>query len=265
MTYAMRSLPVGRSEIPGPELFWMSSWDQWFPLLFQVVIIQGKGINALLNTGPATDLTPMNDLWVKVISERVRFRREEGEFITDALAGIGLVPADITHVILTPFQLYTVSNVPLFSQAKVCLSKTGWIHYHTTHSHPHDSRWHSIPRDVLVHLVTEAWDRVRLLEDEDEIAPGLRTWWCGGHHRASLAIEVDTPVGKVITSDAFFYYENVEENRPLGINENLYEIQAAYQRARQADHLLPLYDPKVFERYAGGIVSPLSDELESSR
>ena len=27
-------------------------------------------------------------------------------------------------------------------------------------------RWNSIPPDVLVHMVTDAWDRVRLLEDE---------------------------------------------------------------------------------------------------
>jgi glyoxylase-like metal-dependent hydrolase (beta-lactamase superfamily II) len=114
-------------------------------------------------------------------------------------------------------------------------------------------------------LVTEGWDRVRLLNDEDQIAPGLRTWWCGGHHRASLAVEVETPEGVVIASDAFFYYENVEKDRPLGINESLQEIQSAYARARQADHLLPLYDPKVYERYTGGVISAIQRLGESPR
>lgn len=37
MTFAVRALPVGRTEIPGPELFWMGEWDRWFPLSFNVV------------------------------------------------------------------------------------------------------------------------------------------------------------------------------------------------------------------------------------
>jgi len=254
-SYGVRSLRVGQCEIPGPELFWMSGWSEWYPLVFQVALIEGHGVVALVNTGPARDLTPMNDLWVKILGERARFRRAEGEFIADALRPAGVRPEDVTHVILTPLQLYTTSNVPLFPNARICLSKRGWIHYHTTHAHPHDARWHSIPKDVLVHLVTDAWDRVHLLEDEDEIAPGLRTWWAGCHHRASMAVEVDTAAGSVVISDAFFYYENVEENRVLGINENMYEALAAYQRARRAAHRLPLYDPKVFERYKSGVIA----------
>jgi hypothetical protein len=111
---------------------------------------------------------------------------------------------------------------------------------------------------VLVHLVTDGWDRVRLLDDEDEIVPGVRTWWAGAHHRASLAIEIDSAAGVVIASDAFFHYENVEDDRLLGINENMYEALACYERTRRvADHIVPLYDPKVFDRYPDGVVAPL--------
>jgi hypothetical protein len=158
-------------------------------------------------------------------------------------------------VIVTPFQLYTTGNIPLFENAEICLSKRGWVHYHTTHDHPHDARWNSISQDVLVHLVTDAWDRVRLLEDEDEVVPGVRTWFSGTHHRASVAVEVDTDDGIVVISDSFFYYENVEDGRLLGINENMYEALAANERTlRVASHIVPLYDPKVFDRYPGGVV-----------
>jgi hypothetical protein len=37
----------------------------------------------------------------------------------------------------------------------------------------------------------------------------------------------------------------------------MYEALATYERARRADHRLPLYDPKVFDRYPGGIVAPV--------
>ena len=47
--------------------------------------------------------------------------------------------------------------------------------FHTTHKHPHDGRDTSIPPQILAELVGTSWDRVVLLEDEETIAPGLRT------------------------------------------------------------------------------------------
>jgi hypothetical protein len=256
MHYAVRSLRVGTVEIPGPELYWMSNWTDWFPLWFQVVLIQGNGITALVNSGPPDDLSPMNDLWGQIMGDRGRMRRGDDERVVPALAKAGVTPAEITHLFLTPFQLYTTGNVHLFTNAQICVTKRGWIHYHTTHDHPHDVRWNSISRDVLVHLVTDAWDRVRLLDDEDEIAPGLRTWWSGVHHRASMVIEADTAGGTVAISDSFFYYENVEQGRLLGINESMYEALRTNERVlAHAAHIVPLYDPKVFDRYPNGVVS----------
>lgn len=255
MAFSVRSFKVGEVDVPGPELFWMSDWDAWYPLCFQVVLVQGDGVNALVNTGFARDPRVIRDLWISLLGERGRLRRSAQEEIEAVLGSAGLTPADVTHVLLTPFQLYTTGNVTLFDNAQFCFTKRGWVHYHTTHAHPHDNRWTSIARDELVYLVTDAWDRVRLLEDEDEIIPGIRTWWSGVHHRASMVVEVDSTDGVVAISDSFFYYENVEDGRLLGINESMYEALAAYERVlATAKHIVPLYDPKVFERYPGGVV-----------
>lgn len=256
MTFTVRSIKVGQVDVPGPEVFWQSDWSEWYTLAFQLVLVQGEGVTALVNTGPPPDLSDINRRWQAGLGERARLIRTEDEEIPRALAGVGLTPQDVTHVFLTPLQLYSTSNVPLFDRAQICLSRKGWVHFHTTHDHPHDNRWLSIPRDVLVHLVTDAWDRVRLLADEDEVAPGLRTWWSGTHHRASMVVEVDTADGVVAISDSFFYYENVEDGRPLGISENMYEGLRTYERVRRtARHIVPLYDPKVFDRYPGGVIS----------
>jgi glyoxylase-like metal-dependent hydrolase (beta-lactamase superfamily II) len=234
----------------------MSAWDEWYPLWFNVVLVQGDGFNLLVNTGPPDDLSPINDMWTTVLGERSRYIRDDDDRLQSRLSSAGLTPDDITHVVVTPFQLYTTGGLRLFRNAQLCVSKKGWIHYHTTHQHPHDSRWHSISQDDLVYLVTDAWDRVRLLDDEAEVLPGVRTWWTGAHHRASLAVEVDTDSGVVVASDAFFRYENVEDNRMLGITENMYEALTAYERTRRvADHIVPLYDPRVFERYPGGRIT----------
>ncbi|WP_353112607.1 hypothetical protein [Microbacterium sp.] len=254
--YSVTTLDVGRSIIPGPELYWMNDFEQWHPLAFQSVLLRGDGVTALVNTGPAADLEPMNAGWASFLGEKARMEREEGHFILDQLAAHDVRPEDVTHVILTPLQLYTVSNVLAFPNAEICLAERGWVHFHTTHDHPHDNRATSIPDEILTALVTTAWPRVRLLKDEDEIAPGLRTWWSGGHHRASLVVEADTARGVVAVSDTYFHLRNVTENIPLGISENMYEVLACYERVRRtADIVLPLYDPANFERHPGGRVA----------
>lgn len=254
--YDVTTLVVGESIVPGPELFWMSHFDEWFPLAFQVVLIKGPGVVALVNTGPAEDLEPMNAGWASFLGERARMTRAPGAFILDQLAAHGVAPDDVTHVILTPLQLYTVSNVLAFPRAQICISKRGWTHFHSTHEHPHDNRATSIPDDILVELVTTAWPRVRLLEDEDEVAPGLRTWWSGGHHRASIVVEVDTDSGVVAISDTFFWLKNVTDDIPIGINESMYEVLDAHARVRRtADIVLPLYDPENTTRFPGGRVA----------
>ena len=67
--YGVQMLKVGEGDIPGPELFWMSGWDEWFQLDFMVGLIRGNGITALVNTGPASDLDPMNEKWEKVLGK----------------------------------------------------------------------------------------------------------------------------------------------------------------------------------------------------
>ncbi len=254
MQYHVELLRTGSSVVPGPELFWMSEWDAWFPLAFQVALVRGGDVVAIVNTGPAQDLGPMNDQWASFLGERARMQREPGEFVTEHLEARGLSPRDVTHVVLTPLQLYSVSNVLLFDRAQICISRRGWLHFHSTHAHPHDDRDSTIPPHILARLVGDWWPRVRLLDDEDQIAEGLRTWWSGGHHRASLAVEVDTASGTAVLSDSFFYLENVEKDHPIGIAENIYECLAAHARARRAAHVVPLYDPKNFERFPGGVI-----------
>jgi len=253
--HEIQVLSVGQVDVPGPEVFWMSEWDQWLPLSINVAVIRGPSVVALINTGAPEDLSAINELWTSSLGERARYRRTAQQELLPQLARLGIQPEQVTHVIVTPFQLYSTAGIPQFSNAQICLSERGWVHFHTTHAHPHDSRWHSISKEVLTYLVTAAWDRVRLLKDEDTVVEGIRTWWAGNHHRASIAVEIDTPTGIAVASDAFFYYENVEHNRPLGISENLYEGMACFDRTRRtATHIIPLYDPRVFARYPGGLV-----------
>lgn len=253
---------VGSSLIAGPEVFWMSHWNEVLPLAFNVAVIRRGDTVMLVNTSPPVDTTSLEEEFpaMRYLHDVPRgdLVRESGEQLFTELRTLGIAPEDVDYVLLTPLEQYTTGTLSAFTRAQICMTRRGWVHFHTTHEHPHDSRWRSFSRETLVDLVTESWSRVRLLEDEDEVLPGVRTWWSGAHHRESMVVEVDTERGTVAVSDAFFYFENVEENRLLGLNESMEETLATNARVRRtADLLVPIHDPKVFDRYPGGAVSSM--------
>jgi hypothetical protein len=266
MTYEVQVLKMGQSDVPGPEVYWMSHWDQWLTLYFYMVVIRSGGQIVIVNTGPPIDLAEMNEQWASYAGPRCRMIREPGERPDAALAAIGIQPSDVTHVLITPLQSYATGNIPLFPNAEVCISRRGWIEdFHAPKYPDHASRRTRIPDDVLAYLEIEHPEKVRLLEDGDEVLPGLRAGWVGVHHRSSMAFEADTERGIVVISDAAFHYGNVENLHPLGILESLEECQSAYRRFRKADIFVPLYDPAVLSRYPGGLVAGSACERPDQR
>lgn len=255
MNYSVRVLKMGQSDVPGPEVYWMSSWNEWLTLYFWMVVIQAGGKTVIINTGPPADLTSMNEQWAAYAGPRCQMVRQPHERPDAALASIGLSPSDIDFVIVTPLQSYATGNIPLFRNAQVCISRKGWIEDFQAPRFPSlAQRQNKIPNDVLAYLEIECPERLRLLADEDEILPDLRTRWVGVHHRSSIAVEVDTSHGKVVLTDAAFHYGNIERPHPLGIMESLEECHSAYERFRAVDVVIPLYDPEVWSRHPNGIV-----------
>lgn len=245
------------SGIPGPELFWMSAWSEKREItLLSVIAENDAGEVAVVNTGPnAADLPRMNAAWAAGVGPDCALSITAS--VTDGLDRFGHRVSDVRWVLCTPFQAYTVGNIALFEQARVALSGRGWRFFFDNPypRHPHDEPAGVFPPHVLTHLVYEARERLVLLDDAHDLAPGLRTRFTGGHHRASIGVSFTTGIGEVVVSDTAFLYENVEQERVLGISENIYESLDAYRWFREAAAFVPLYDPEVLHRYPDGRVA----------
>lgn len=246
-------------QVPGPEVFWMGEFDKWLPLITLMGIVRGGGKTVLINSGPPFDFVPeMNASWLEFFKdERAQMSVTEEQRTLNALRSAGIAPEEVDYVVVTPLQAYAIGNVDLFPNAQICLSRRGWIDFHAP-KHPDPRRSMAIPDRILTHLVTDAWrqGRVRLLEDEMTLLPGIDIWYAGTHHRSSMAVNIATEKGTVVFSDAMFYYDNIESNRPLGIQESMEECLDAYARIRrEADIIVPLYDPAVLVRHPDGYVS----------
>src|SRR5262249_20877916 len=108
---------------------------------------------------------------------------------------------------------------------------------------------------ALAGLVTLNYaDRIRIIEGEREVLPGLRVHRVGGHTAGLQIVTVETARGPVVlTSDASHFYHNVETRQPVQIITDLREMVAAFETIRSlagAPKLIVAgHDPQVSERF----------------
>ena len=258
MSYSIQAFNAGTFWVPGPEVYWMENWNQREEMNALIYLIRGEGQNILINTGPPRDLAVINKAWLDFFGyPEAQIVRTEDQLPENILRSQGLTPEDITMVLVTPLQAYATANIPLFRNATIGMSRKGWIEdFQAPYYHLHVPRHLRIPPDVNHYLQNEGWGKTRLLADEEEVLPGIQVFWAGVHHRSSIAIAIDTKKGKVIITDAFFKYGNIENGRYLGVMESMMEADTTWARIRkEADITASIYDPAVFQRHAGGILA----------
>jgi glyoxylase-like metal-dependent hydrolase (beta-lactamase superfamily II) len=108
---------------------------------------------------------------------------------------------------------------------------------------------------ALGELVTLSYGgRVRMLDGDREVLPGLRLHRVGGHTAGLQIVSVETRRGPVVlTSDASHFYRNVERRQPTQIITNLPEMLAAFDTiealAGASRLVVAGHDPIVAERF----------------
>ena len=258
MTYSIQAFNVGTFWVPGPEVYWMENWNQREEMNTIIFLLRGGGENILINTGPPQDLSILNAAWLKFFGfPEAQLTRTDDQLPQNVLRSQALSPEDISTVVITPLQAYATANIHLFKNATICISRKGWIEdFQAPYYHLHVPRHLRIPPEVNHYLQNEGWEKLRLLADEQEIMPGIRTFWAGVHHRSSLAVCIETQKGTALISDSFFKYGNVEQGRYLGVMESMMEADSTWARIRKEAQLLAsIYDPEVFRRYPGGVLA----------
>lgn len=256
MAYSVQVLQVGRQRLLGACVSYMAHFDAWEQFIFTMVVVRGAGKTVIINTGLPKDLSVLDPFWPQWTGEQ-KIEVSEAEQPLNALTRAGVDPTEVDVLIISPLVYYATANIDLFSKAQICLLRRGWVDFHApAHRHMDGMRSVCIPHNILRYLVTDAWARVRLLQDEDTVLPGIRVFFSGAHHRSSMAICIETAKGTAIYSDSFFKFRNVEENIPIGYLENLEEAFLTYERVRNEKGLIiPAFDPEIFERYPEGIVA----------
>ena len=97
-------------------------------------------------------------------------------------------------------------------------------------------------------------NRLRIIDGERQVFPGLSVHRVGGHTAGLQIVTVQTERGTVVlTSDASHFYRNVETRQPVQIITSLPEMLAAFETIHAlagAERLIVAgHDPQVAERF----------------
>jgi glyoxylase-like metal-dependent hydrolase (beta-lactamase superfamily II) len=250
MSYTIRALVSGeQGGVPGPEVYYQSHFADYYTLYFYIWLIQGEGRTIIVDTGMAPDSDAMTARTQRNKTPLSYWRTFKTAEVL--LAEAGVKPEEVQDVVISALGGYAMAGVALFTNARYHISREGWCEYFAP-TPPWPRRQ---PNTYLKWLLNEALDRVDLIDEEAEIAPGILAHHTGGHHRGSLAVAVETAKGKAIIVDTAFLYGNIEGGPVLGITHALYDVYKAYDWVRgEADIILPGHDPAVLERHPGGLI-----------
>jgi len=244
MSYTIQALRFGDVMIPASTMTFLDTHAEAYRCHTYMWVVRSDEALIAVDTGLREVAYP---------GLEGKFQQRPEEHTEAVLATVGLRASDFDFLILTHLHHDHCESAPLFTEARIVLSRRGWAEvmaprYRQLVPHP------LFPRDVFAHLATKAWERVLLAEDEQIVLPGLKVFWTGGHTECSQAVSVQTEAGRVVlTGDVCFLYDNVERDVPVGFFTDVNQCLRGLERIRQeADIVVPSHDARVLERHPGG-------------
>ena len=178
------------------------------------------------------------------------------DYITpaEAVKKVGVVPEEITDIIISHVHWDHADGADLFPNARVWIQKDEYQH----HIGPAgEARDRAIDDDVArMFLSLSRKGKVQQVNgDSTEIIPGITVFTGGKHTFASQYVTIRTGAGTaVVASDNLYLYENLDGRRPIAQTlDSLSNLRAQDRMKRLASTprlIVPGHDPAVFTRFA---------------
>jgi glyoxylase-like metal-dependent hydrolase (beta-lactamase superfamily II) len=174
----------------------------------------------------------------------------------EALARLGIDPAAVEVLVISHIHWDHVGNLQLFPNARMPVARAE-LEFWTSDPVAQRPQFaaHADPDAIEYLRRAAASDRVELLEDRAEVAPGITAIRVGGHAAGQLIFEVAGEHGPIVlASDAIHYDYELERERPFGIFVDLADMYRGYATLREYAStgavVVPGHDPAVMGRFA---------------
>ncbi len=215
--------------------------DAPLPMDYFFWLIRGSAGTVLVDTGFAAEVG----------------RRRGRTCLTDpvrALAGLGVAPGDVDHIVISHLHYDHIGNLAAFPGATLSVARPEldfWSGQGPARAGCADL---AEPREIGWLAAEARRGRVALIDGTAEIVPGVQVRLVGGHTPGQLVTSVRTAAGQVVlASDAVHFYEEMRLDRPHRFVLDVPAMRAAYAwlRAQEDDGALVIagHDPEVTARF----------------
>ncbi len=212
-------------------------------IAMMVWLVKGNGRNILVDAG--------------FYREQFFKQRHVTDYVkpSESIRRAGLVPEDITDVIISHMHWDHADGMGLFPKARIWIQKDELEYYAGSAWQSRRTHGGIDPDDVLAAVKLNVQGRVGLVNgDAQEVLPGITCYTGGKHTYASQFVAVNTAGGAVVlASDNMYLYENLEKHVPiaatLDAESNLRAQDRMKQLAANPKLIIPGHDPAVMTNF----------------
>lgn len=216
--YTIQPLEIGRRMADSSLFLYLTDPGVEIEIAYRLWVLRSSKEVIVVDTGP-----PLEEAHRRHIT-RVRE-------VDQALAEAGVAADEVRTVLLTHLHWDHAANAAKFPNATFFAQKREIDFFGSElREHPSIDRFFS-HHEYLRRLIDQG--RIRAVDAEPEVAPGILAIRVGGHTPGSQMFAIDTSDGLgVITGDVVPLHRNYVANIPSGIVVDVFDAVAALDRVR---------------------------------